>query len=198
MKRLILGSSYSRILDHLDKHNVAMITAFRTSTGRTAKENKMANADLSSDLQHLGYGFTKVDGYYDENRGTDGSVASKERSYYVICPSGISFENFKKTLIALAKKYQQQSVLIWSVEAQRATLYGTEDYHSYTEWDSFSDFNTDAAEAIAWTAFDGHELSFSNKVIESSTNWYSAAKYPNELRASAHYREQLLNDYQDN
>lgn len=197
MKKLILGSSYSRIMQHLDKNNVAMITAFRTSTGRTTKENKLANSELSSDLQRLGYGFTRVDGYYDEDRGKDGSVASKERTYYVICPDGISYDNFEKSLIALAKKYEQQSVLVWSVEAQKATLFGTDDYITYTVWDTYSDFDTDQAEAVAWTAFHGHELSFSNKVIESSTSWTVASKYPNELRASAHYRDILLKDYYD-
>ena len=191
----VMGSSYSRVLQHLETNNVAMITAFRTTTCRTAKANKVANADLSADLQRLGYGFTRVDGYYDENCGRDGSVADKERSYYVICPRGISYENFEDSLIALAMKYQQQSVLVWSMDKQKATLWGTEDYEDYDLWETFSSFNTDQSEAIAWTAFKGHELSFSNKVIESCTDLTETIKYPSELRASAYHRKNLLEQY---
>lgn len=180
----IYASSMSRLLSHLDTENVATITAFVTSDDSRRSErpnkpsnkaNKRANADLSNDLRGLKYGFTKVDGYYREE-GLDEPIL--ERSYYVICPKSIGYEKFAKSLIALARKYEQQSVLVWSYENQKATLYMTEDYSTYKAVETFNSFNVDGAKDEAWSEFRTHSISFSNVneedveaeyVVESAT-----------------------------
>ena len=127
----IYSSSMSRILQHTKENNIATLTSFITSDdsdrptknkAQTKKQNRTSNRDLSSGLQKLLYGFSKISGYWDESGSGDKENASLEETYLIIAPGGQSFEIFEKTILALAKKYEQQGVLIWSCEEQKAYL----------------------------------------------------------------------------
>ena len=201
----IYASSMRRLLSHLDTENVATITAFITSEDerhptksklQTAKQNRAANLDLSQDLNALHYGFSKVDGYYKEQNN---NAPVLERSYFVVCPVNVAYENFRKTLIALARKYEQESVLIWSKDEQKAYLYGTTDDIHYTEWATFTTFNIDKAKEEVWSEFKSHHFVFSSDdfVVGSATQLRDGHfdGGPSSMLGAKHWREELLAEY---
>lgn len=204
----IYASSMSRIIQHTKDSNVATITAFITSDSddrptkkrmQSHNQNKVINSQLSRDLQKLGYGFSKVTGYWDETKSGDPNNAVREETFYVICPKVTPYDAFEKSIIALAKKYEQQAVVVWSYEKQEAKLLGTDDYQTYSVWDTFSNFNVDVALSEAWTQFKNHNFVFSSDVldfvVDSATELTNCANGPTAFIAAKHFRELLLKEY---
>ena len=204
----IYASSMSRIVQHTKDSNVATITAFITSDSddrptkkkmQSHKQNKAVNSQLSNDLQKLGYGFSKVTGYWDETKSGDPENAVREETFYVICPKVTPYEAFEQSIIALAKKYEQQAVVVWSCEQQKAKLIGTDDYENYDVWGTFSNFNVDVALSEAWTQFKSHNFVFSSDtvdfIVESATELSNCANGPTSFIAAKHFRKLLLEEY---
>lgn len=225
MKIEILNeASMSRIYQHLKTDYVGCITSFITGNNpnrivtnkaRSHKENKKANKKLSADLQKLGYGFVRVTGYYQE----EGSISpDKEESYFVICPKGISFENFAKSLVALARKYEQESIVVWNT--RQGWMLATDDFKEYKRVMTFNSFSIDKIREVAWTQFNNNWFMFNqrtdtnwgkdrrkkrpgnankfrreNYILESVSDYSTPANNPSSLRYSALYRDELINDY---
>lgn len=159
-------SSMSRILSHLETNDVATITAFvtgdtearpTTKKARSNNKNKAENKKLSKDLQKVGYSFTRVVGEYSQ-RDQDEPVS--EISYFVICPKGYTNDMFTKDMINLARKYEQEAVVIWNHLEHEAVLYGTDDFVRYVPWETFDNFKIDDIESSVWTRHRSHKLTF--------------------------------------
>lgn len=107
-------SSLSRVWQHVQGDRpVALITAFRGEF--TYDDNVVRNKELASTLRGLGYGFFFVDGAWIENEGTDQEKHVSEDSLFVIGNSGDD-ESFKENIISLGAKYNQDAVLIKTVD----------------------------------------------------------------------------------
>lgn len=201
----IFASSMSRLRSHLDTEHVSIIMAFSTSEEercpaksklQTARPDQAADPDLSQDLNALHYGYAKVEGYY---KAQDHDAPVRERSYLVVCPINVAYENFRKTLIALARKHEQSAVLIWSADAQKAYLYGTTDYVHYTEWATFTTFHINEAKESVWSAFWSHDFIFrpDDLVVGSATQLRDGhfGGGPSSMLGAKHWREELLAAY---
>lgn len=188
MKRMIkstesvLASSMSRIVEHLESDNIATLTSFITGNDErreenkkslTNNENKKRNKELSKDLKSFGYSFIQVDGAYKQVGQSD---PVKETSYFIICPKGYSLDSFTKDMINLAKKYEQESVIVWSYEDKKARMYETTDFKIYNNSITFNDFGINKAQDIAWTQFKNNWFSFEDisecEDIYTCTNVY--------------------------
>lgn len=88
-----------------DDLNVCFITAY--GYGETKAENDKANEQLEHDLYRLGYGYTKIVGgfLYD-----DGKIGHEPG--FKVAIRNPNSQRFIDEMMALGKKYNQQSVLI--------------------------------------------------------------------------------------
>lgn len=149
-KYLLTESSLSRVLEHIQAHDCAVITAFRSDPDDTSKcvdnavdgtqemqpedlgeadkketlsKNKIRNRDLKATLLDKGYGVTPVIGSYVENFMEENSVEVKEDSLFVV---NLKEDGaFIDTIESLGRKYCQDSVLIIPQGGQGAYLLGT-------------------------------------------------------------------------
>lgn len=139
--QVIQESSLSRIRQHVEQHDCAIITAFRnnpsehdscvheapsTHQSQNLKPidiNKLNNRDLKATLLKLGYGVTAVDGTFVENFDTPEAVEVKEDSLLVVNLTDDS--SFYDQIKNLGKKYCQDSVLIVPQGGKDVKLYGT-------------------------------------------------------------------------
>jgi hypothetical protein len=145
LKKVVRGviqeSSLSRIYQHVEEHDCAVITAFRKNPsehGSCVHEapsihqdqnlkpiniNKLNNRDLKATLLKLGYGVTAVDGTFVENFNTPKAVEVKEDSLFVVnlTDNPLFYDQIKN----LGKKYCQDSVLIMPQGGKDNKLYGT-------------------------------------------------------------------------
>lgn len=120
---IVKESSLSRIQDKMSKHSAGAITAFRGDL--TRKENKERNKELLSALKTKGYSVTKVKGSYIEQFGTKDAKEVGEESWFVVDDKIDGDDNGKleKDLIALGKKYDQDSIL--TIRDGKGFLIGT-------------------------------------------------------------------------
>lgn len=130
----ISESSLSRVYSHVQKHDCAIITAFRNKlincvTGeQSGKElntfqNKERNKNLKSALLMLGYGVTSVKGSYIENYMEDNQIEVNEDSYFVVNRNNDS--NFEKMIFSLGQMFCQDSVAILRKGGENNYLVGT-------------------------------------------------------------------------
>jgi len=105
--RVHLADGLSRILEHTNTNSIALLTAFRGDL--TKSENKQRNKELSDDLYCIGYGYIKVEGNYLYSGRTEPET---EDSYFVINKSYSTHEEFSQDMIALGKKYEQESIIL--------------------------------------------------------------------------------------
>jgi len=140
-KFILSESSLSRVMEHIQAHDCAVITAFRndpTDVSSCAdkedaqtmqeeegayKNNLKRNRDLKAALLSSGYGVTKVKGTYVENFMEDNAVEVKEDSLFVVNRS--DDQGFIDNVTNLGKKFCQDSVLIIPKGGKGAYLYGT-------------------------------------------------------------------------
>lgn len=199
-------SSINRILSHLQTNNIATITSYVTSdddrrTVRKKKQsnnqNKKMNQKLAQDLKRLGYSFTRVDGEYTV-RGY--SEPFSEKSFFVICPDGYDLDQFTDDMKNLAKKYEQESVIVWSYVDHEAVLYGTDDFVRYVPWQKFNNFSMKTMK-IAWTKFKNHWFRFVNDGDDENTDEHyilESEYFENEMGNDvpvyriSHYRQELF------
>ena len=199
----LLEASLNRIRQHLETDNIATITSYITGddSRRIVQKKRMSgNANraqlkkLASDLKNLRYSFIRVDGEYKQ-AGQDEPV--DEVSFFVICPEGVALETFTKDMINLAKRYEQESVIVWDYSEKVATLYGTDDFKTYHVWTRFRNFKLNDATAEVWTRFKGHWFTFTDSENESyqpisvseTDIDYSNPVHPYRL---SHYRKEMF------
>lgn len=103
-------ASLSRVWQHAESDRpIALLTAFRGEYDY--EENVRRNKELAATIRKLGYGYFFVDGYWIENEGTPEEKHVAEDTIFVIGQEG-SDEKFRKQMIQLGAKYNQDGVLV--------------------------------------------------------------------------------------
>ena len=133
-------SGLSRVHQHINAHDTAVITAFRTDPSSDEgcynaappaeqeesplKANKARNRNLKATLLKMGYGVTRVDGSYIENfDDADNRKEVKEQSFFVV--NLRDDPNFNNNINRLGQMFCQDSVLIIPQGGDGAFLLGT-------------------------------------------------------------------------
>lgn len=150
-------------MSHMKDKDIAMLTAFRTDPkfGLSKKQNRERNKNLENKLSSMGYrGFTKIVGYYNETPEDKDSVVEAEESYIVL-NTGSSYADFTTDMVSLSKDFNQQSIVVWNHENQKAYLLDNQGNALQT----FNDFSIDTI-SKGWSDIKGHNLTF----IEESAN----------------------------
>ena len=118
--QFINESSLNRIASKTKKGGVGYISAERAD--KSKKENKARSKQLTKDIRGAGLpGPTKVEGQYKEAGQTK---PSKEQTK-VVSSGRMGKRRFKKTLKRIAKKYQQDAVLIQKNSKTQSKLHPT-------------------------------------------------------------------------
>lgn len=131
-------SSLSRVQQHTQEHDTAILTGFRgdpedtskcaedmeeVKKGKAKQTNIQRNRDLKASLLASGYGVTKVDGSYIEDFDTPQAMEVSEDSLFVV---NLKDEpGFKEKMEALGRKFCQDSVLMIPKGGKGAFLLGT-------------------------------------------------------------------------
>jgi len=114
-------SSLSRIWSHVEKHQAGAISGYRDENAKSV--NKSNNREIKAYLLKKGYSVTRVQGNYIENHGTDKAKEVGEPSFFVVDMNDTG--KLDKDLIALGKRFEQDSILIVPKGGKGAYLYGT-------------------------------------------------------------------------
>ena len=116
-------SSMSKVHEHLNDHDVAMITSFITSSNDdriinkeylSHNQNRKNNKNLAKAIRDLKYSFIRIVGYYSEGDNEEGSEPVREESFFVINPEYRNYTVFAKDMVNLAKKFELESVIVWN------------------------------------------------------------------------------------
>lgn len=131
-------TSLSRIYEHMNNHDIAILTAFRNQNSLckiknndpqdkvyNKQENLERNRELFNDLKSNNYSITKAKGSYVENYGNniEANKPVTENSYLVVNIK--DNPDFKNNIINLGIKYCQDSVLFKDKGNDEAYLIGT-------------------------------------------------------------------------
>lgn len=100
----------SRILTHIDKRNIGMMTAFRGG-GTPVSQNRARNRLLSTDIRQAGFGFLRVVGSFIENEGTPQEETVIEESFLIIGSDHDDSGNLKGFLLKSGAKYGQDAII---------------------------------------------------------------------------------------
>ena len=149
-KYLLKESGLSRVLQHIEAHDCAILTAFRNDPkdmskcakgsvddndqeGSTKNLNKRRNRDLKAMLFGFDYGVTAVDGSYIENFEQPDQIEVKEDSLFVVNLN--DDPDFVRNVQEMAEKFCQDSVIIIPQGGKAAYLHGTNesDFPGYGE-----------------------------------------------------------------
>ena len=149
-KYLLKESGLSRVLQHIEAHDCAILTAFRNDPkdlskcakgsvddndqeGNTRALNKRRNRDLKAMLLGFDYGVTAVDGSYIENFEQPDQIEVKEDSLFVVNLN--DDPDFVRNVQEMAEKFCQDSVIIIPQGGKAAYLHGTNesDFPGYGE-----------------------------------------------------------------
>lgn len=149
-KYLLKESGLSRVLQHIEAHDCAILTAFRNDPkdmskcakgsvddndqkGNTRALNKRRNRDLKAMLLGFDYGVTAVDGSYIENFEQPDQIEVKEDSLFVVNLN--DDPDFARNVQEMAEKFCQDSVIIIPQGGEAAYLHGTNesDFPGYGE-----------------------------------------------------------------
>lgn len=122
---LLNEQSLGRVYQHTQNRNIGIITAHRGEFD--SYTNTERNANLAAEIKRAGLGYIHVKGRYIENYGTDKARPVDERSLLVIGKDGDDSGKLKGTLLALGKKYGQDSVVIKPHDSLEAHLHGTKE-----------------------------------------------------------------------
>jgi len=150
-KQVVSESSLSRVSSYIQKHDCAVITAFRNQLINCVSEqeseevlnlsdNRARNQKLKAALMLLGYGVTKVKGSYIENYMEENAIEKKEESFFVVNID--SDPDFFDNIVALGKLYCQDSVMFFLNEGNDIFLYGTNhsDFPGYEQKNQYGKF----------------------------------------------------------
>ena len=110
-KQFVHESSLSRVVSKSKKGGTAVLSGSRAD--KSAKENKARAKQVDKDIRGKGYGgATKATGRYTErDKETGKETKVKERSH-IVSSGKKGKRKFKKDIKKLAKKYDQDSVLV--------------------------------------------------------------------------------------
>lgn len=134
-RKFLSESSLSRVHQHIENYETAIITAFRNDITDTSKcldtaeisaegdTNMTRNRDLKAALLSLGYGVTKVKGSYIEDFKTPEAFEVTENSLFIVNLE--EDPSFVDTILTLGEKYCQDAVLIIPAGGEDAYLRGT-------------------------------------------------------------------------
>lgn len=138
-REFLVESSLSRVYQHTQEHDTAILTGFRgdpTDTSKCAEEeigetkkgkkkqaNLLRNRNLKAALLAAGYGVTKVDGSYIEDFDTPEAMEVSEDSFFVVNLKDIP--DFFSDVESLGRKFCQDSVLMIPQGGKGAYLLGT-------------------------------------------------------------------------
>lgn len=164
----VFESSLNRVLSHTKDKDIAMITAFRTDPklGYSYNDNFKRNKQLEADLNTLGYkGYVKVVGYWNETPEDPDSKPVKEETFLVLNTGNNSFDEFVKDMTGLQVRYDQQGILIWNHNDQKAYL--TDENGNINEANFLSSISIDSL-SNAWTQIKNHKISFSECFIDDN------------------------------
>lgn len=132
---LLKEGGLSRLRNHIEEHDCAIITAYRgdandmSQCAQGAEEpsegenNQTRNRDLKATLLGMGVGVTKVDGSYVEDFETPLAKEVKESSFF--CVNLKDEADFFELIQELGEKYCQDSVLCIPRGGEGAFLLGT-------------------------------------------------------------------------
>jgi hypothetical protein len=137
---LLKESGLSRVHQHIEEHDCAILTAFRNDPkdmskcakgsiddtdqkGNTRTLNKRRNRDLKAILFGFDYGVTAVDGSYIENFEQPDQIEVKEDSLFVVNLN--DDPDFVRNVQEMAEKFCQDSVIVIPHGGKGAYLYGT-------------------------------------------------------------------------
>jgi hypothetical protein len=157
-------SSLSRLWSKTQKHSCGTITSFRGS--KTKAQNRATNKEMLTYLMGKGYSVTKIKGSYIENFGSENEKEVGEESFFV-CNQKIDGDDggqLKKDLVALGRKYDQDSVLIIPFGGKGAYLYGTskrdDAYPSYNKTETVGKGKFGKASGQFLSRIRGREFAF--------------------------------------
>lgn len=114
-------SSLSRLQGKVENYESGAITAYRGD--KDIAKNKANNRKLKAYLLQRGFSVTAVKGSYIENFGSENQREVSEPSFFVSDHKDTG--NLEKTLVALGRMFDQDSVLIVPRGGKDAYLVGT-------------------------------------------------------------------------
>lgn len=120
-KEFLNESGLTRIWTHVQNHTCGAISGFRGEN--TKAQNQANNKEILAYLRRKGYSLTKVSGNYIENFGKADQKEVKEPSFFVVDIADTG--NLEKDLVALGRRFDQDSVLIVPRGGNGAYLVGT-------------------------------------------------------------------------
>jgi len=124
----LLEKSMSRVIEHIKNHDCGVMSAFRTwidcnkhELGKYSLEDNIArNKQLELKIKLKGYGYSKVNGVFIENYGSDSAIESEESSFFIVDLKDT--HNLEKDLFMWGELYEQDSVLYFN--QQKVTTAG--------------------------------------------------------------------------
>jgi len=125
---MLLEASYTRVHQHTQNSTLGFISASRGELSPAENNERHKQLKLDLDALRVKYGWSHIptEGGYIENRGEPTERVVKERSMMVIGKPE-HHEAMKKEMGILAKKYNQDSVLVKGPN-QNAELIGTKEH----------------------------------------------------------------------
>lgn len=106
--RPVMASSFSRVVEFMNKYDCIFITAFRSEYSH--KQNMKRNKQLADDIHNSDLTYIKAKGGFIETVGDD-KVRVTEDTFCVV-NNGYRTEDFIKLGVSWCKKYDQEAVLI--------------------------------------------------------------------------------------
>ena len=107
--------SWHRAVSWFNTRDCAVLTAWRNGKGR--KVNDDNNRELQQQLRDLGYGVTKLTGWYAE----EGKDYERENSYLAVNLN--DEEDFRENIFKLSEHYEQESFLYKKAGNDKPALY---------------------------------------------------------------------------
>lgn len=120
---VILESSLSRILSHVENKSFGMISACRAE--RSHNQNKELTANLKNKIRAAGFGYININGSYVENSGTDNETVVKEKSFIVIGNTEEETKRLFSFLMAAGEQYNQECIFFKPFNDTQGYLYFT-------------------------------------------------------------------------
>lgn len=128
-KDMLNESGLARIWEHMEKHDVGIVTASRyareCSLGQpyTKKENQQRNKSLLSKLKNKRYGVTSAKGSFIENEKSKNPIEVGEKVFFVVDQQDTG--GLLKDLKKLGEEFEQDSILYIPKAKAKAELHGT-------------------------------------------------------------------------
>ena len=117
--RPVMGSSFSRCMEYMNKYNCMFITAFRSEY--THAENKLRNKELEADIHRSNLTFIKAHGGFVE-KTADGDKRVTEDTFCIV-DNCYTVRDFIRLGVYWCKKYGQDAVLITTPSQDKTRNY---------------------------------------------------------------------------